>query len=70
MQEKACFVNVKTGKLHYTGFCSQSKMKPFEIRYFDSEDEALAVYGRALSICKNCTKKRDKMLQAMKGEGK
>ena len=70
MQEKACFVNVKTGKLHYTGLCSQSKMKPFEIRYFDSENEALAVYGRALSICKNCTKKRDKMLQAMKGEEK
>ena len=70
MKEKACFVNVGTGKLHFTGFCKESNLKPSQIRYFDSEDEALAEFGRSMSVCKNCSKKRDQQLKEMKGAGK
>mgnify|MGYP000843652650 FL=1 len=67
MQEKPCFVNAGTGRLHFTGLCRESNYKPSRIQYFDSEDEALAVFGRAMSICKNYSRKRDKQLQEMKG---
>lgn len=70
MQEKICFVNVGTGKLHFTGLCRESKRKPSQIHYFDSEDEALAAFGRAMSICKNCSKEREKQLHEMKGAQK
>lgn len=70
MEEKVCFVNVNTGRLHYTGFCPQSKSKSREIQYFDSADDALAVFGRSMSYCKHCTQKRDNMLKVRKGAGK
>lgn len=70
MQEKQFFLNMKTGKLHITGYCRESNIKPYDIQYFDSEDEALAVMGRAMSVCKVCSKKRDKLLQAAKEERK
>lgn len=70
MQEKQFFLNMKTGKLHIAGYCRESKIKPYDIQYFDSEDEALAVMGRAMSVCKVCSKKRDKLLQAAKEERK
>ncbi len=70
MVEKVCFVNVNTGRLHYTGVCPQSKAKSREIQYFDSVDDALAVFGRSMSYCKHCTQKRDNMLKVRKGAGK
>lgn len=70
MQEKQFFLNMKKGKLHITGYCKESKIKPYDIQYFDSEDEALAVMGRAMSVCKVCSKKRDKLLQVAKEERK
>ncbi len=70
MQEKQFFLNMKKGKLHITGYCKESKIKPYDIQYFDSEDEALAVMGRAMSVCKFCSKERNKRLQAVKEERK
>ena len=52
MQEKQFFLNMKTGKLHITGYCRESNIKPYDIQYFNSENEALAVMGRAMSVCK------------------
>ena len=70
MQEKQFFLNRKTGKLHITGYCRESKIKPYDIQYFDSENEALAAIGQSMSVCKVCSKKRDKLLQEVREEGK
>lgn len=70
MQEKQFFLNTKTGKLHITGYCRESKFIPYDIQYFDSENDALAVMGRSMSVCKICSKKRDTLLQAAKEERK
>lgn len=59
---KPYFYNTGTHTLHYTGYCCQSKFKapPDNVLFFDNEDEVLACDGRAVSVCKNCMRNRDK----------
>ena len=57
------FFNCNTSKLHIDGFCNQSKYKPFDVKYFNSEADAAAYAGGHLLMCKNCQKKRDKLLE-------
>ena len=51
--------NTDTGKLHIVGYCQGSKNPPYHAKYFDTEDEALAYDGRAVSMCKRCMRKRE-----------
>lgn len=66
MRSKKYFYNPKSHTLHIVGYCGKSKNMPNKVIYFDSEDAAVAKEGRALSMCKNCMKKRDKMLPHLK----
>ena len=63
MIEKQYFLNKNTGKLHICDLCKESKVKPYSIEYFDTEDQALAFAGRRMSWCGTCLKKRDNLLK-------
>ena len=52
--------NTKTCKLHIKDYCQWSKGIVYNSLLFDSEDEALAYDGRAVSFCKICKNKREK----------
>lgn len=56
------FYNERTHRLHIEGYCKDSKILPFHVRFFESEDEALAFDGRAVGMCKICQKKKEKLL--------
>ena len=62
------WINIRTNRLHIDGFCSQSKIKPSETKQFKSESDALMYSGGHLLMCKNCQKKRDKMIEQMNKE--
>lgn len=55
--------NKNTCKLHIQGFCPHSNCthSTANIIIFDSEDEALRYDGRAVSMCKICQQKREKI---------
>lgn len=53
------FYNVKTHRLHIKGYCRETKMLPYDVKFFNSEDEALAFDGRAVGLCKLCQKNRE-----------
>ena len=53
------FYNKKTHCLHIKDYCRESKMLPYDVKFFDSENEALAYDGRAVGLCKMCQKKRE-----------
>ena len=53
------FYNMRTGTLHIEGFCKESKIKPYHIQYFASEQEALGFDGRSVRMCKRCQKRRE-----------
>ena len=55
--QKKYFYNDKTHRLHIWGYCRESKIKPYDIKFFDSYDDALAYDGRAVGLCKLCQKK-------------
>lgn len=57
--EKNYLYNTDTGKLHISGYCQASKYPPYHVKYFDTEDDALAYDGRAVSMCKLCLRKRE-----------
>lgn len=56
---KKYFLNKKTHRLHIYGYCRETKMLPYSVEFFDTEDEALACDGRAVGLCKLCQKKRE-----------
>ena len=58
--EKMYFYNSKTHRLHILGYCRESNKKPYDVRCFDTYDEALAYDGRAVGLCKLCQKKENK----------
>ena len=55
--------NKNTCKLHIQSFCPNSNYTSTHqnIVIFNSEDEALKYDGRAVSMCKVCQKKREKI---------
>ena len=55
--------NKDTGKLHIKGYCSHLKYELVHYKEFDTEAEALALDGRAVSLCKDCEKEREKRNQ-------
>ena len=55
--------NEATDKLHIKGYCRYTKNKISDFRKFDSEDEALAHDGRAVSMCKLCLRERERRLK-------
>ena len=56
---KKYFLNTETHRLHIYGYCKETKYLPCNVKFFDTEDEALAYDGRALGLCKNCQRKRE-----------
>ena len=60
------FYNERTHRLHISGYCKESKPLPYHVRFFDTEDEAMAFDGRAVGLCKNCQKKREKRTEETK----
>ena len=64
--EKKYFYNTKTHRLHIWGYCRESKALPFNMKFFDTYDEALAFDGRAVGLCKNCQKKENNMKEVSK----
>ena len=53
------FYNERTGTLHIEGFCKETKIKPYHVQYFATEQEALGFDGRSVRMCKICQKKRE-----------
>ena len=51
--------NTKTGKLHIQGYCCHTKGIHTEYKKFNTEKDALAYDGRAVSLCKICEKQRE-----------
>lgn len=58
--KKEYFYNCSTHRLHIKGYCRESKQLPFNIKYFDTIEEALAYDGRSVGLCKLCMKKENK----------
>lgn len=54
------FYNLNTHKLHIKGYCKESERLPYNVKFFDTYDEALAHDGRAVGLCKICQKKENK----------
>lgn len=61
----AYIYNIRTNKLHIEGYCVHSKNSN-ETKKFNSEDEALAFDGRAVSMCKICQRKKDNEMRERK----
>lgn len=51
--------NKDTGKLHIKGYCRHTKYSLVHYEEFETEAEALAYDGRAVSMCKECERKRE-----------
>ncbi len=60
------FYNERTHRLHIMGYCKESKPLPYHVRFFNTEDEAMAFDGRAVGLCKTCQKKREKKMEEAK----
>ena len=52
--------NKSTHTLHINGFCKNARGN--DLIGYNSEDEALENDGRAVSMCKDCMRKRDSLL--------
>ena len=63
MSKGQYFYNTKTHRLHIRGLCKESKVLPYSVKFFDSENEALAFDGRAVGICKICLKAKELKLK-------
>lgn len=61
--KKTYFLNTKTGTLHIKNYCKYTNSPPYEIAFFDTEDEALSYGGRAIKMCKDCQKKKEEQLK-------
>lgn len=57
------FYNTRTHRLHIEGYCRESKLKPYDIKFFSSENEVLAYDGRAVGMCKLCLREREKRMK-------
>ncbi len=58
--KKQFFLNETTRKLHKTGGCRQSKILPYKIKYYETEDEVIEMETRYFSYCKDCFKSKEK----------
>lgn len=54
--QKNFFLNLNTRTLHIVGGCYHSSCLPYKIKYYMSEDEAIADETRYMSYCKLCFK--------------
>ncbi len=57
--------NLKKHTLHIEGFCPQTFVGMHlgdDYKCFSTEDEALAFDGRAVGMCKNCLREREKLV--------
>ena len=58
---KQYFYNEITHRLHIKGYCKESKILPYHVRWFDTYDEALAFDGRCVGLCRSCAKHENKL---------
>lgn len=66
MAKEMYLYNTNTDKLHIKGYCQYASERLPNFISLCSEDEAFAHYGRSVSFCKSCQKKRDKMMEERK----
>lgn len=67
--KKLYVYNLKRHTLHIEGLCPHTfkGMKYGEnYKCFETEDDAIAFDGRAVSMCKRCAKKRDDIINGGK----
>ena len=63
MKEKFLY-NPKRNTLHIKGYCVHTKNEyPDYYISFNTENEAIAYDGRAVSVCKICQKKREEKME-------
>lgn len=60
MNKGKYILNTTTHCLHIEGYCKKASPLPYHVKYFESEDEALAFGGRSVWLCSNCKKEREK----------
>ena len=65
MGEKFLY-NAKRNKLHIKGYCQHTSGLCADYISFDTENEAMAFDGRAVSMCKLCQKKREQIMKEKK----
>lgn len=58
--------NTKRNKLHIKGYCQHTKGQCADYISFNTENEAVAYDGRAVSMCKLCQKKREQIMKEKK----
>ena len=58
---KQYYYNERTHRLHIKGYCKESKILPYHVRWFDTYDEALAFDGRCVGLCRSCAKHENKL---------
>jgi len=59
--KKKYMLNINTGTLHIIDACYLSKVgTPSNVKFFDTEDEAVNYSGRYMKNCKLCFRKRDR----------
>lgn len=63
-KEKAHYLlNPKTHTLHISGYCTYGKAPSSEWLRFNSRDEAIAIDGQAVGMCKMCTRTQERKLK-------
>ena len=60
------FANEKTGKWHIVGYCCHSKYPDPKVQQFCSEEALYEHYGRSITPCELCQKRKEEKLR--KGE--
>lgn len=60
MKKEYC-LNARTGTLHKTGMCRYSREGFTEIKYFETEDEAISSETKYMKHCKICFKEERKI---------
>lgn len=63
--KKKYFLNTSTSTLHITGYCHCTDSLPYDIEWFESEEEAHVFAGRMIKPCKICDKEKEKRLKGV-----
>lgn len=61
--KKKYFLNTDSRTLHITDYCCHSKPLPYNIKWFDTEEEAHIFAGRMIKPCMLCDKKKEAILK-------
>lgn len=60
--EKKYLYNKDTGMLHFSDGCYYGKHPTVHVQFFETEEEARQSSGGRIFYCRNCAKKKEKLL--------